>query len=1250
MSIFSPLEQPHALLLRHRGSEAQEISQLNRFRLSRAKTGKRVHKRVQQRRRRWLTAETLEARQLLAADVAWIEQWGANPLTNPAPDWASAVAADGSLYVAGSTHGTFPGETPSGNLDAFVAKYDASGNLVWLEQFGTGGNENTAAIAVDTGGIYVAGTNSGGFGGQGVFAAKLSHSGAVAWLRDDLGTTGTDWANAVAVDATGVYVGGSTTGAFPGKSKLGGQDGFILKLDLAGADVWAEQIGTTQFDWVSGLASDGAGVYAVGETWGTLPGEYSAGTGDAFLVRYDAGGSLQWASQFGTSSGDGASGVSVWSGGVYVTGRTGGTFPGQTSQWGIELFVAEFDASGDLQWASQFGSVTTNIGITNLVVNDTGMYMGGYTNGIVAPSETSAGGVDAFVFKLDHAGAVVWSEQFGTSASDQGFGVAADANGVYLVGSTQGAFPGETLGGYSDAFLAKLTLDGDLLSVEQFGTLVGSSEFASSVDSDGNVYMAGLTSNGAMGDNDAYVAKYDSAGNLLWLTQLGTDQYENLEGLALYNGDVYVSGITEGVFPGEVSAGGSDALVVKLNSSGVVQWARQFGTASYDWANELAVDATGIYVTGLTGGALPGQTNQGSSDAFLAKLDLNGSLQWTRQLGSSSWEYTDGVIVDATGVYIAGDTSAALPGQVSYGGRDLFVAKYDLDGNWLWTHQLGTAGDDAPYGEALALHEGEVYLAGFTSGTFAGHTSAGGYDAVVAKFDASGALLWTSQFGSSGNDFGYGVYVNPSGIYVAGETTGTFPGETSHGGYDAFVAKLDLAGNFLWAEQLGTSAYDAAYDVTVDGLDIYIAGQTNSQFPGAVSSGHYDAFLAKLVEAVSPQNLEYALTKVPSGGTLNATATADDLNSWISTIEALPPADSGAPTTISLELTEGDYSDPSVLNVQPGYRLRITGSATIRGASPALRVGSGEVIVEDGVTFINDTDTPTIVVEGGSLVLRRTTIHETTGGAQPAILVLGGTVDLGSASDPGGNTLVVEGQGSYLENATHHALLAIGNTYRVESTGVFSPADPVVFGGALGEGFQIAAGKTGETVLSGTGLATQTFVGAEHIVVYAGGGADKIETAGNVGIPVWLYGEDGDDQLSGGAANDVIFGGAGADLIVGRGGRDLLVGGQGADRLVGNADDDILIAGGTNLRESEAAHISGLWAGVGDAASRRTAVLDYLAAYGATFSDDSERDLLTGSAGLDWFFANLQGDGVLDKVTDLDDVLFAQDLDFILES
>src|SRR5262249_36555236 len=139
-------------------------------------------------------------------------------------------------------------------------------------------------------------------------------------------------------------------------------------------------------------------------------------------------------------------------------------------------------------------------------------------------------------------------------------------------------------------------------------------------------------------------------------------------------------------------------------------------------------------------------------------------------------------------------------------------------------------------------------------------------------------------------------------------------------------------------------------------------------------------------------------------------------------------------------------------------------------------------------------------------------------------------------------------------------------------------------------------------------------------VVYALGGDDDVQVAGNIGLTAWLSGGDGNDRLKGGAGNDVILGENGDDEILGGGGRGIVIGGQAADRLIGKGDDDLLIAGFTAYDDDRAAldAILGVWVDPGlTFQQRQTAIQNGSLPKGVhlgtdTVHDDNAVDVLTG--------------------------------------
>ena len=215
-------------------------------------------------------------------------------------------------------------------------------------------------------------------------------------------------------------------------------------------------------------------------------------------------------------------------------------------------------------------------------------------------------------------------------------------------------------------------------------------------------------------------------------------------------GNVYVVGdIQQGGIPGRPGQGEGDAYIRKHDGDGIELWTRQFGSQSGPIASGVAVDGEdSVYVVGSASGALPGQSHLGKSDAYVRRYDPNGNELWTRQFGSRGRDIANGVVVDSAGdLYVVGTTRLSLPGQSNMdpvaGGSDVFIRKYDRDGNELWTNQFGTQKGDAVGG--VVYGGGSLYVVGSTEGAFAGQTNSGSYDTYVLKMPDAPLLTLTPK-------------------------------------------------------------------------------------------------------------------------------------------------------------------------------------------------------------------------------------------------------------------------------------------------------------------------------------------------------------------------------------------------------------------------------------------------------------------------------------------------------------------------
>ncbi len=404
-------------------------------------------------------------------------------------------------------------------------------------------------------------------------------------------------------------------------------------------------------------------------------------------------------------------------------------------------------------------------------------------------------------------------------------------------------------------------------------------------DNQGNLYVTGLFAGVAQfgsytltssGFTDVFVIKLDGDGDVVWAVKAGGTGEESGMGIVLDStANLYLTGYFEGTatFGSTVltSNGYTDVYAAKLDSNGSFIWAVGAGGTEFDYGNGIAADNSGnAYLTGFFGDvAAFGSTiltSNGMDDAFAAKLSPNGSFLWARNAGGEGWDYGRGITVDGdSNVYLTGlFESSADFGSTSFtsrGATDVFAAKLDTNGNWLWAIQAGGTGYDESQGIAVDA-AANVYLtgdfedeAGFGPAAL---TSRGFLDIFVLKLDASGGFLWVQQAGGPGFDICMGIVLDSSAsVFLTGlfDDTATFGATsiTSQGNMDIFAAKLNGSGDFVWARQAGGTGYDTGYGIALDSsANVCLTGffDTNAAFgsTNVLSNGIYDVYAAKFAD------------------------------------------------------------------------------------------------------------------------------------------------------------------------------------------------------------------------------------------------------------------------------------------------------------------------------------------------------------------------------------------------------------------
>lgn len=450
----------------------------------------------------------------------------------------------------------------------------------------------------------------------------------------------------------------------------------------------------------------------------------------------------------------------------------------------------------------------------------------------------------------------------------------------------------KTMGGNGDDYPTSIAVD-DSGNVYTTGYFEGSFDFD---PGPGTFYLT------AASGQDIYISKLNSAGNFVWAKTAGGTYDEHGNSIVLDNlGHIYVTGYflgdvdfnpNAGVFNLTSNSLSYDIFVMKLDVAGNFIWAKQIGGQHNDYANSLTLDPTGnILMTGYFSGMVdfdPGAgtfnliTLSTNTDIFVSKLDAGGNFIWAKAYSGTGNEAGNYIATDAAGNVLTtgyfGGTVDFNPGAGTFNltASDLyniFIAKLDASGNFVWAKSMGASSDDR--GTGLCLDDsGNVFTTGFFGGTVdfdpgagvSNLTSSGGSEIFVQKLSSTGNLVWAKKMGGSGWDRSYAISLDVLGnVVTTGGHAGTSDFDPGPGVYSlfatispfAYVSKLDAMGNFVWAVGMAGNGDNYGVAITTDDNGyLYTAGHFfNTIVFGSNqynSNGGKDPYIYKLFDCPIP--------------------------------------------------------------------------------------------------------------------------------------------------------------------------------------------------------------------------------------------------------------------------------------------------------------------------------------------------------------------------------------------------------------
>jgi hypothetical protein len=434
-----------------------------------------------------------------------------------------------------------------------------------------------------------------------------------------------------------------------------------------------------------------------------------------------------------------------------------------------------------------------------------------------------------------------WAEMISSTLLDESYSIATDdAGNSYVTGIFNGSADIGDITliarGATDIFLAKYDPSGVLLWVRQAGGKEDDDSYAVHVSQDGYCYLTGSFADTAyfeeeklicFDDNiyyfDIFLAKYTLDGDLVWVTRAGEQYWDEAFGVCTNtSGEIFITGsywgtakfdhITLTGLYGLGATDGFDIFIAKYDADGNALWAKRMVEQGWDRGSDVASDPNGnCYVTGgfqaalLFGGfggpSLTATGGSGDEDIFMAKYDPIGNFVWKTSAGGIGFDQARAVFVDddnyiyLTGVFNDTATFDSTQSVISNGSHDVFLAKYDSTGQIVWVRGAGSEGEDGA-DDVITDSQGNIYLCGYIGGIAQfGDLQIVGAGLFIAKYDSEGRALWVKQIGEPDN-LGKSLALTPTGdLVLTGvfENTATFGSHVLNGNgqTDIFVTKLD---------------------------------------------------------------------------------------------------------------------------------------------------------------------------------------------------------------------------------------------------------------------------------------------------------------------------------------------------------------------------------------------------------------------------------------------------------------------------
>ncbi len=420
-------------------------------------------------------------------------------------------------------------------------------------------------------------------------------------------------------------------------------------------------------------------------------------------------------------------------------------------------------------------------------------------------------------------------------------------------------------------FLIRLTsflaTSPEITWIKQYGTVNNDKSLSITIDLESQYIFSAGYKNKTEYDSNEYsfisIQKTDGSQTIIDILPANSSRANSIE-YDNKNNHIYIAGSTRGdIVEGNYHVK-NDAFILECDLSGKIINKSQFGTNSENVLTSLKQDSNtkDIYALGWTEGEL-NITNSGTKDIFIIKFNKNLIREWKKLLGTNNTEEGYSITIDSNNknIYIAGYTYGSFGNFSNKGGKDGFFAKYDSNGDLKWIEQIGTSQNDNIRSIVIDKNSNGkyIYIAGDVEGSINNKTHIGDHDAFLAKCNSEGKIIWSAQFGTTKYDKISSITLDSDGkyIYVAGTTNGNFLHNVSFQ-ENSFIAKYNSEGEEIWIKQYGSNNNTSAESITIDSKNenIYVSGFTSGTLNNNTNLGGDDAYVMKMPSFICHSSCE----------------------------------------------------------------------------------------------------------------------------------------------------------------------------------------------------------------------------------------------------------------------------------------------------------------------------------------------------------------------------------------------------------